>query len=123
VRSMGRNRGPSCPRGDDPEPVGNKTIPAEDSREVKRATAGSREQPQSANIRLVSRSSTVRTNGQELFYEVHGEGPALVLVMSVGYHSSLWMLQLVPVLATRSRVSLLYNRDADRSPEPTTRTG
>jgi pimeloyl-ACP methyl ester carboxylesterase len=79
------------------------------------ATVASREEPMSANIKYVPRSGAVRTNGQELFYEVHGEGPALVLVMGIGYDSSLWTLQQVPVLSTRFRVVLLDNRDAGRS--------
>lgn len=35
----------------------------------------------------MSRSDTVRANGQELYYEVHGEGQPLVLVMGIGYDS------------------------------------
>ena len=61
----------------------------------------------SANIKHVPRSGTVRTNGQELFYEIHGDGPALVLLMGIGYDSSLWTLQQVPVLCTRSVLSSL----------------
>jgi 3-oxoadipate enol-lactonase len=79
------------------------------------ATVASREEPMSANIKYVPRSGAVRTNGQELFYEVHGEGPALVLLMGIGYDSSLWTLQQVPVLCTRFRVVILDNRDAGRS--------
>jgi pimeloyl-ACP methyl ester carboxylesterase len=62
-----------------------------------------------------TRTGTVRTNGQELFYEIHGDGPPLVLVMGIGYDSSLWTLQQVPVLSTRFSVVLLDNRDAGRS--------
>src|SRR5688572_20978116 len=79
------------------------------------ATVASREEPMSGNIKYVPRSGAVRTNGQELFYEVHGEGPALVLLMGIGYDSSLWTLQQVPVLCTRFRVVILDNRDAGRS--------
>jgi pimeloyl-ACP methyl ester carboxylesterase len=68
-----------------------------------------------SDIEHVQRSGTVRTNGQELFYEVHGSGPPLVLVMGIGYDSSLWTLQQVPALSTRFRVVLLDNRDAGRS--------
>jgi 3-oxoadipate enol-lactonase len=57
----------------------------------------------------------VRTNGQKLFYQVHGDGPALVLLMGIGYDSSLWTLQQVPVLCSRFRVVILDNRDAGRS--------
>jgi 3-oxoadipate enol-lactonase len=69
----------------------------------------------SASIKHVPRSGTVRTNGQELFYEIHGDGPPIVLVMGIGYDSSLWTLQQVPVLSTRFQVVLLDNRDAGRS--------
>lgn len=68
-----------------------------------------------ANTKQVPRSGTVRANGQELFYEIHGDGPPLVLVMGIGYDSSLWTLQQVPVLSTRFRVVILDNRDAGRS--------
>jgi pimeloyl-ACP methyl ester carboxylesterase len=66
-------------------------------------------------ITNVPRSGTVGTNGQQLYYEIHGDGPPLVLVMGIGYDSSLWTLQQVPVLSTRFRVVLLDNRDAGRS--------
>ena len=79
------------------------------------ANATLREEPMSANAKHVPRSGTVRTNGQELFYEVHGDGPALVLLMGIGYDSSLWTLQQVPVLCTQFRVVILDNRDAGRS--------
>ena len=68
-----------------------------------------------AKIKNVPRSGTVRTNEQELYYEIHGDGPPLVLVMGIGYDSSLWTLQQVPVLSTRFRVVILDNRDAGRS--------
>jgi 3-oxoadipate enol-lactonase len=71
--------------------------------------------PKSKNINDIPKSGTVRTNGQELYYEIHGDGPPLVLVMGIGYDSSLWTLQQVPVLSTRFRVVLLDNRDAGRS--------
>jgi 3-oxoadipate enol-lactonase len=79
------------------------------------ANAALREESMSASIKPVPRSGTVRTNGQELFYQVHGDGPALVLLMGIGYDSSLWTLQQVPVLCSRFRVVILDNRDAGRS--------
>lgn len=79
------------------------------------ASTASREEMMSANPKHMPRSGTVRMNGQELFYEVHGAGPPLVLVMGIGYDSSLWTLQQVPVLANRFQVVLLDNRDAGRS--------
>ena len=68
-----------------------------------------------SDIRHVPCSGTVSTNGQGIYYEIHGDGPPLVLVMGIGYDSSLWTLQQVPVLSTRFRVVLLDNRDAGRS--------
>ena len=78
-------------------------------------TTAPKEDPMSANIEHRPRSGIVHTNGQDLFYEIHGDGPPLVLVMGIGYDSSLWMLQQVPALSTRFRVVLLDNRDAGRS--------
>lgn len=72
-------------------------------------------EPMSLNIDHVPRSGTVHTNGQDLYYEIHGNGPPLVLVMGIGYDSSLWTLQQVPVLSSRFQVVLLDNRDAGRS--------
>src|SRR5687767_12405539 len=68
-----------------------------------------------ASSTSIPHSGTVRSNGQELYYEIHGDGPPLVLVMGIGYDSSLWTLQQVPALSTRFRVILLDNRDAGRS--------
>jgi 3-oxoadipate enol-lactonase len=82
---------------------------------MKSATAAAKEEPTPANIKHVPRSGTVHINGQELFYEIHGDGPTLLLVMGIGYDSSLWTLQQVPVLSTQFRVVLLDNRDAGRS--------
>jgi 3-oxoadipate enol-lactonase len=82
---------------------------------MKSATPTPKEDPMSADIKHRQRSGTVHTNGQELFYEIHGDGPPLVLVMGIGYDSSLWTLQQVPALSTRFRVVLLDNRDAGRS--------
>ncbi len=79
------------------------------------ATAATTSEPTSDNINYVPRSGTVHTNGQELYYEIHGDGPPLVLVMGIGYDSSLWTLQQVPELSTRFQVVLLDNRDAGRS--------
>ena len=62
-----------------------------------------------------SRSGTVRANGQELYYEVHGEGQPLVLVMGIGYDSTLWTLAQVPALSQKFQVVIFDNRDAGRS--------
>jgi pimeloyl-ACP methyl ester carboxylesterase len=60
-------------------------------------------------------SGTVRVNQQELYFEVHGEGDPVVLIMGIGYDSSLWKLHQVPALARRFRVVVFDNRDAGRS--------
>jgi 3-oxoadipate enol-lactonase len=60
-------------------------------------------------------SGTVHANGQELYFEVHGEGSPLVLVMGIGYDSSLWALHQVPALSKRFHVVTFDNRDAGRS--------
>ena len=78
-------------------------------------TAASTDEPMSASGNHVRRSGTLCTNGQDLYYEIHGDGPPLVLVMGIGYDSSLWTLQQVPELSTRFQVVLLDNRDAGRS--------
>ena len=78
-------------------------------------TAASMQDPVSANLNHVPRAGTVHTNGQELYYEIHGDGPPLVLLMGIGYDSSLWTLQQVPELSSRFGVVLVDNRDAGRS--------
>ena len=54
-------------------------------------------------VTQLAQSGTVKANGQELYYEVHGQGPPLVLVMGIGYDSSLWILAQVPALPPSSR--------------------
>lgn len=71
--------------------------------------------PQLGEYGGVPRSGTVRANGQDLFYELHGDGPPLVMLMGIGYDSSLWALHQVPGLSHRFEVVLLDNRDAGRS--------
>jgi 3-oxoadipate enol-lactonase len=63
----------------------------------------------------MSRSGMISSNGQELYYEVHGEGEPLVLVMGIGYDASLWELQQVPALSKQFQVVIFDNRDAGRS--------
>jgi 3-oxoadipate enol-lactonase len=67
------------------------------------------------DVMELAQSGTVQTNGQELYYELHGDGPPLVLVMGIGYDSSLWTLEQVPVLSAQFQVILVDNRDAGRS--------
>lgn len=63
----------------------------------------------------MSRSGIVNANGQDLYFEVHGAGDPLVLVMGIGYDSTLWTLHQVPALARQFEVVIFDNRDAGRS--------
>jgi pimeloyl-ACP methyl ester carboxylesterase len=67
------------------------------------------------DVTQLAPSGTVQANGQELYYELHGQGPPLILVMGIGYDSSLWTLAQVPALSTQFQVILVDNRDAGRS--------
>ena len=71
------------------------------------------------DVTQLAQSGTVQANGQELYYELHGQGPPLVLVMGIGYDSSLWTLAQVPALSTQFQVILVDNRDAGRSSKAT----
>src|SRR3990170_4583517 len=67
----------------------------------------------------MSKSGTVRANGQTLYYEIHGEGQPLVLVMGIGYDATLWTLAQVPALSETFQVVIFDNRDAGRSSNAT----
>jgi 3-oxoadipate enol-lactonase len=60
-------------------------------------------------------SGIISANGQDLYYEVHGAGEPVVLIMGIGYDSSLWMLHQVPALARNFEVIVFDNRDVGRS--------
>lgn len=60
-------------------------------------------------------SGNAHANGQELYHEIHGEGDPLVLIMGIGYESSLWKLQQVPAFAAHFKVIIFDNRDVGRS--------
>lgn len=63
----------------------------------------------------MSSSTMVRANDRELYCEVHGEGDVVVLIMGIGYDSSLWKLHQVAALSGRFRVVIFDNRDAGQS--------
>ena len=63
----------------------------------------------------MTRSGTVSANGQELYFEVHGQGPPLVLIMGIGYDATLWTLAQVPELSQMFQVVIFDNRDVGRS--------
>jgi pimeloyl-ACP methyl ester carboxylesterase len=63
----------------------------------------------------MSTSGIAAVNGQQLHFEVQGEGDPLVLVMGIGYDSSIWKLHQAAALARHFRVVIFDNRDAGRS--------
>jgi pimeloyl-ACP methyl ester carboxylesterase len=65
------------------------------------------------------KSGTIESNGQQLYYEVHGEGAPLVLIMGIGYDATLWGLQQVPELSKKFKVVVFDNRDVGRSSRAT----
>ena len=63
----------------------------------------------------MTRSGTARANGQELYFEVHGQGVPLVLIMGIGYDATLWTIGQVPGLSQMFQVVIFDNRDVGRS--------
>lgn len=57
---------------------------------------------------------TIDANGQELYYEVHGEGDPLLAVMGLAADTLAWALQLPP-FSQRHRTIIFDNRDVGRS--------
>jgi pimeloyl-ACP methyl ester carboxylesterase len=56
----------------------------------------------------------VEANGQQLYYEEHGEGEPLLAVMGLGADHSAWILQ-VPEWSKAQRLIVFDNRDAGQS--------
>ena len=63
----------------------------------------------------MTRSGSIQVNDQKLYFEVHGNGPPLVLVMGIGYDATLWTLAQVPALSDMFQVVIFDNRDVGRS--------
>ena len=57
----------------------------------------------------------VECNGQTLYWESHGEGTPLVLVMGIGYDATLWELHQVPWFSKHFQTIVFDNRDVGRS--------
>jgi len=56
----------------------------------------------------------VESNGQKLYFEVHGEGDPLLLIMGLGGDATGWMLQ-IPAFSRYFKVVAFDNRDVGRS--------
>jgi 3-oxoadipate enol-lactonase len=57
---------------------------------------------------------TTEANGQTLYYEVHGEGEPLLLVMGLAADTMAWALQ-VPAFSARHQTVIFDNRDVGQS--------
>jgi len=57
---------------------------------------------------------TIQANGQTLYYEVHGEGEPLLLVMGLAADTLAWAMQ-VPAFSARYRTIIFDNRDVGQS--------
>ena len=60
---------------------------------------------------------TVKVGDINIYYETHGEGEALVLIMGYGGHSGWWAPQ-IPVFSQEYRVVAFDNRGTGRSDKP-----
>ena len=56
-------------------------------------------------------------NGIDLYYEIHGEGPNLVLIEGLGYHSWMWYRQ-IPSFSRHFRTLVYDNRGVGLSDKP-----
>src|SRR5574341_2228297 len=56
-------------------------------------------------------------NGIDMYYEVHGSGEPLVLIMGLGANTTAWYRQ-IPVFSREYQVIVFDNRGAGRSDKP-----
>ena len=61
----------------------------------------------------------VECNGQKLYWESHGKGTPLVLVMGIGYDATLWGFHQVPFFSEYFQTIVFDNRDVGRSSQAT----
>ena len=60
---------------------------------------------------------TTKANGINIYYEIHGEGPPLLLIMGLGANATAWWKQ-IPAFSRHYRVIAFDNRGAGRSDKP-----
>lgn len=65
------------------------------------------------------KTGKIESNGQSLYWESHGVGTPLVLVMGIGYDSTLWGLHQVPFFSEHFQTIVFDNRDSGRSSQAT----
>lgn len=61
--------------------------------------------------------SLIQAGDINIYYEIHGKGKPLVLLMGLGCHSGLWIYQ-VPVFSQHFQVITMDNRGVGRSDKP-----
>jgi len=66
------------------------------------------------------KSGYIDTNGQQIYYEMYGEGEPLILIMGIGGDSTMWTPYQVPAFSTKFQVIVFDNRDAGRSSKAAT---
>lgn len=69
--------------------------------------------------KIQAKSGKVKSNGQTLYWESHGEGEPLILVMGIGYDSTLWGLHQVPFFSKYFQTIVFDNRDSGQSSKAT----
>ena len=68
---------------------------------------------------IIVQKGEVQSNGQTLYWESYGEGKPFVLVMGIGYDSTLWGLHQVPFFSEHFKTIIFDNRDVGRSSKAT----
>jgi pimeloyl-ACP methyl ester carboxylesterase len=58
-------------------------------------------------------SGTVKVNGIDLYYEIHGSGEPLLMIEGLGYSAWMWYKQ-IPIFSKRYQVILFDNRGKHR---------
>ena len=62
-------------------------------------------------------SGTVKVNGIDIYYEIHGSGEPVLLIEGLGYSSWMWYKQ-IPALSRKYQVVLFDNRGAGNTDKP-----
>ena len=68
---------------------------------------------------IIAHKGEVQSNGQTLYWESFGEGKPFVLIMGIGYDSTLWGLHQVPFFSEHFKTIIFDNRDVGRSSKAT----
>ncbi|MEW6146053.1 MAG: alpha/beta fold hydrolase [Thermodesulfobacteriota bacterium] len=63
------------------------------------------------------RSGTVKVNGIDIYYEIHGSGEPVLLIEGLGYSAWMWYKQ-IPAFSKRYQVILFDNRGAGNTDKP-----